>query len=159
MIVLVWAESANGVIGKGGKIPWEVPLDLTNFKKLTKNQILLMGSKTYNSIDRELPKQKTIILTTDPASYKKCLVADNIGWAVEYAKSMGQDLVVVGGQSIYEQCMPLANILYQTVIDVVVNGGDAFSTKIPNGFNRVRTVVQTCPESHVKIKTNTYIKK
>ena len=160
MIVLVWAESKNGVIGKQGSLPWHVPLDLTNFKKLTLNQILLMGSKTYQSIGYELPKRKTIILTTDPDSYPKhCLTTNSIDWAIEFAESMGQDLIVVGGQSVYEQCMPLANVLYQTVIDVFVNDGDTFAPKIPDYLNRVRSVVQTCSESHTKIITNTYIKK
>ncbi|MFQ6610105.1 MAG: dihydrofolate reductase, partial [Fidelibacterota bacterium] len=34
-INLIWAQDENGGIGKQGRLPWHIPEDLKNFKKLT----------------------------------------------------------------------------------------------------------------------------
>ena len=36
---LIFARSANGVIGKDGGLPWHLPEDLAHLKRTTKGQI------------------------------------------------------------------------------------------------------------------------
>ena len=57
-ISLICATSQNGVIGLNNRLPWHLPADLVNFKKLTMHHHILMGRKTYQSIGKPLPNVK-----------------------------------------------------------------------------------------------------
>ena len=66
MINAIWAEDINGLIGFNGKLPWNLPRELQHFKKVTDNNIIVMGRKTYDSMGkRSLPNRTTVVLTRD----------------------------------------------------------------------------------------------
>ena len=48
------AVAKNGVIGKDGGLPWRIPGDLKQFRKLTMGKPVLMGRKTFQSIGKPL---------------------------------------------------------------------------------------------------------
>jgi len=65
-IALIYARAANGVIGKGGAMPWHLPEDLAHFKALTQGAPVLMGRKTWESLPprfRPLPGRLNIVIT------------------------------------------------------------------------------------------------
>ena len=63
-IHLIWAQEHDGGIGKNGQLPWHIPEDLKNFKKITLNSTIVMGRKTWDSLPfKPLPKRKNIIFT------------------------------------------------------------------------------------------------
>ena len=47
---LIWAQSATGVIGRAGDIPWRLPEDMSRFKKLTMGHTVVMGRRTWESL-------------------------------------------------------------------------------------------------------------
>ncbi|HEX4761797.1 MAG TPA: dihydrofolate reductase, partial [Sphingomicrobium sp.] len=49
-ITIVVARAQNGVIGKGGKLPWHISADLKRFKQLTMGTVLVMGRRTFDSL-------------------------------------------------------------------------------------------------------------
>jgi dihydrofolate reductase len=42
----------RGVIGREGRLPWHIPLELRVFRELTWGGILVMGRRTYESLRR-----------------------------------------------------------------------------------------------------------
>src|SRR5204863_8031072 len=64
-ITLVVARAQNGVIGRGGKLPWHLPADLKRFKSLTMGSAMVMGRKTFESLPGLLPGRRHIVLTTN----------------------------------------------------------------------------------------------
>ena len=52
MLELIVAIDENMGIGKDGGIPWKCPGDLANFKRVTKDSVLVMGSKTCETLPR-----------------------------------------------------------------------------------------------------------
>lgn len=46
----VWAQDSRRVIGINHTIPWHLPEDLTHFKKLTHQHVIVMGTRTYQSL-------------------------------------------------------------------------------------------------------------
>src|SRR5688500_14198271 len=66
LITLVVARAQNGVIGRGGKLPWHIPADLKRFKALTMGTAMLMGRKTFDSLPGLLPGRRHIVLTRNP---------------------------------------------------------------------------------------------
>ena len=63
-IHLIWAQEHDGGIGKNGRLPWHIPEDLKNFKKITLNSTIVMGRKTWDSLPfKPLPKRKNIVFS------------------------------------------------------------------------------------------------
>ena len=60
------AMSLNRVIGADNKIPWHLPDDFKWFKNTTMGNIIVMGSRTFESLGRPLPNRKNLILTRHP---------------------------------------------------------------------------------------------
>lgn len=59
MINLIYAQSKNGYIGMNGKLPWHIPADLKYFSKTTKGSVVIMGKKTWLSIEDNHKPLKT----------------------------------------------------------------------------------------------------
>ena len=62
-IALVVAMADNGVIGRGGTLPWHLPDDLKHFKTVTLGKPVLMGRRTFESIGKPLPGRRNLVLT------------------------------------------------------------------------------------------------
>jgi dihydrofolate reductase len=109
-IVIIAAVADNGVIGDNGELPWYYPEDLKHFRRITVCHSVIMGRKTFDSIEErpggELPKRRNIVLTRQGVSLDQSRVieARSVDQAVEQAGNKGeQRAYVIGGQSIYEQ--------------------------------------------------------
>lgn len=107
-------------IGKNNSIPWNITEDLKNFKRLTENNIIIMGHNTYNSIPehiRPLKNRTTIVLTKG----KEETVGDNLYFrnnldCVESFDS-SQKLFIVGGEDLYNCYISDFDAIYVTFID------------------------------------------
>ena len=62
-ISIIVAMSENGVIGKDDDLPWHLSADLQKFKQITMGHHIVMGRKTYESINQLLPGRTTVIVT------------------------------------------------------------------------------------------------
>lgn len=114
MISVIVAAAANDVIGEGNRLPWHLPADLRHFKKITMGWPVLMGRATYQSIGRPLPGRLNIVLTADRGfAAPGCTVVHSIDEALQAAAGR-EELMVIGGASIYRQLLPLADRLYLT---------------------------------------------
>jgi dihydrofolate reductase len=133
MISHIAAISKNNCIGKDSDLPWHIPKDLKHFKEKTQGKTVLMGRKTWESIPkkyRPLPNRKNIVLTTqqDYETPQKVEVYDNIRDAIEAHQD--EEIMVIGGESVYKDTMELAERLYITHVDQKVEGCDAYYPKI-----------------------------
>lgn len=62
-VVMVCASNSDRVIGIGDNLPWTSSADLKMFKDITKDQIVVMGRKTFESIGRPLPNRLNVVIT------------------------------------------------------------------------------------------------
>ena len=121
-ISLIAAMDRNRVIGKKNSLPWYLPADLRHFKKLTLGKPIIMGSKTFASIGKPLSQRINIVLTRDPAfAAEGCVVAHSIEDALR-ATQGHDEVIVIGGATIFEQFLPIADKMYLTIIDAAVDG-------------------------------------
>lgn len=60
----IMASDPKGVIGDRGGLPWHFPEDLEFFQKTTRGQVMLMGSKTYQSLPDAIKRNRTCIVLT-----------------------------------------------------------------------------------------------
>src|SRR3954454_4702514 len=108
-MVLIAAVAENGVIGRGGTMPWRLKSDMRHFRALTLGKPVVMGRKTYLSLSiRPLPARTNIVVTRD-ANFTApgALVARSLEIALEVARGdalrRGSDIMVIGGAEIYAQ--------------------------------------------------------
>ena len=130
-LIIIVAASLNDVIGANGKIPWNIPEDRRRFKDLTLHHPVIMGRKTYDSLDerfKPLPERKNIVLSTSLEGMPGIYVAKNIRESLELAE--GQDTYIIGGESIYRQFMHLTSKIELTRVQREYQDGDAFFPEI-----------------------------
>jgi len=114
-LALIVAVARNGVIGKGGALPWHVSEDLKHFKKTTSGHVIIMGRKTHDSIGRALPKRRNIVVTRQPgALFAGCETAHSLAEAIALARTTDDCPFIIGGASLYEEALPLATELHLT---------------------------------------------
>ncbi|EOD70086.1 dihydrofolate reductase [Amycolatopsis vancoresmycina] len=112
MIGLVWAQSANGVIGRDGELPWHLPEDLKHFRAVTAGSAVLMGRRTWESLPprfRPLPGRRNLVLSSTPQEGAETF-AD---LASAFAGVPG-DLWVIGGAAVYRAALPFADRIVVT---------------------------------------------
>lgn len=129
---VIVAMAENGVIGRGGELPWHLSADLRRFKRLTMGHAILMGRKTWESIGRPLPGRTSIVISRQ-ADYQtgdpKTLVSTNLDDALRIASRADceQDqLFLIGGGAIYEMALPRADRLYLTRVHASLEGDVSF---------------------------------
>lgn len=151
-ISIIVAVSRNQVIGVDNQLPWHLPTDLKYFKNLTINHPILMGRKTFDSIGRALPKRENIVITRNANfSHDGILVKNSIDEAIEYCKQNNYDEVfIIGGDTIYKQCLSIATKIYLTKVDIEIQNGNAFFPKLnENEWELVSSVKGELDEKNV----------
>lgn len=126
---LIVAVDANNGIGKNNSLPWHLPADLKHFKRLTTGHPIIMGHKTFDSIGKVLPNRQNIILSRQKdLRIEGAKVFNSLTKALEACKSE-EDIFVIGGAQLFNEAMPLADILYLTEIHHIF-GADTFFQQI-----------------------------
>jgi dihydrofolate reductase len=121
---LIWAEAADGVIGRDGAIPWHVPEDAAHFRAVTTGATVVMGRRTWDSLParfRPLPGRRNVVLTRRPGwSAEGAEPAADLAEAL--ARAGDGDVWVIGGAEVYAAALPLADRVERTEVDLTVAG-------------------------------------
>lgn len=107
-IILV-AMTASGVIGRNGELPWHIPEDLRRFRELTTGHTLIMGRRTHTDIGRPLPERRNIVISTTLAPQAGIEVCRSFAAALARAEQRDGRIFFIGGRTIYEQALPVAD--------------------------------------------------
>lgn len=123
MIQFIVAYDRNKFIGKDNDLPWRLPADLAYFKRITMGSTIVMGRKTFESIGKPLPGRRNVIVTKQKDyNVDGCEVIHSI----DEIQKWNEDCFVIGGASIFEQAMPIADRLFITYIDEEFEGDTLF---------------------------------
>ena len=121
-VSIVAALAENGVIGRGGTLPWHLPDDLRRFKSLTMGRPVLMGRRTFASIGRALPGRRNLVATSKPQSLPPTVEAVADVRAAIASCAEARELCVIGGAEIYRQALPLTTHLELTLVHARIDG-------------------------------------
>ncbi|MBQ9815666.1 MAG: dihydrofolate reductase, partial [Lachnospiraceae bacterium] len=128
MITMIVTADKNWGIGKGGKKILDVPDDLKYIRDVSRGKTLLMGRKTFETMfqGKVLPDRNTIVLSRSEGYCPKgVFVADSIEQAMKNALESGQDIYIVGGESVFSQLLDLCDEVQVTAADYIYDA-DAF---------------------------------
>lgn len=115
----------NRVIGRDNKLPWHLPADLRHFKELTLGKPIIMGRKTWESLPGLLPDRRHIVVTR-----RQDYVAEGAETAADLDAAIAlagnvEEIMIVGGATLYAEALPVADRLYVTLVDAEIDG-DAY---------------------------------
>jgi dihydrofolate reductase len=136
---MIWAQAANGVIGRDGQLPWHLPEDLAHFKQVTLGAPVVMGRRTWDSLPprfRPLPGRRNIVVTRQPRWQAEG--AERVGSLDEALALCAAEPVawVIGGAQLYALAAPLAQVAEVTHIEREVQG-DAYAPVLGPGWREV----------------------
>ncbi|NLS43714.1 type 3 dihydrofolate reductase [BEV proteobacterium] len=136
VISLIAALAVDRVIGMENAMPWHLPADLAWFKRQTLNKPIIMGRNTFCSIGQPLPGRKNIVVSSRARDDERVTWVSTLEAALE-AASGAEEVMVIGGGSIYQQMLPQASRLYLTHIDAEVEGDTHFPEYEPDAWSSV----------------------
>ena len=132
-IALVVAVSRNGVIGRGGGLPWHISSDLKRFKAITMGKPLIMGRKTWESLPKKpLPGRPNIVITRQRNYQAEGAFVVFDAAAALVAAGGAEEIAVIGGGEIYCMFFAKAKRIYLTEVDLEVEGDTRFPPIEPN---------------------------
>ena len=127
MIGLIWAQAANGVIGRDNAIPWRVPEDMKHFRAVTAGSTVVMGRRTWESLPprfRPLPNRRNLVLTRSTSwSDEGAEVVHSL------ADALHGEVWVIGGADVYAAALPHADVLEVTELYDAYDG-DRFAPAV-----------------------------
>lgn len=119
MISIIACIDKNGGIGLNGKIPWSLSPDMKHFRSLTVNNVIIMGRKTWESIQsKPLPNRINIVITSKPELVQEPAIAcSGVLAALDIANKYKKEIFFIGGHGIYKEALLYASTIYLTRID------------------------------------------
>ena len=141
-VCIIAAVAANGVIGANGGLPWRLPEDLRQFKRLTQGHAVVMGRKTWESIGRPLPDRRNYVVTRQPDyAAPGASVVGSLRAALEQCAGQGA-VFVIGGAALYREALAFAETLYLTEIQRDFPGDTRFPEFDPKRWREAERVPQ-----------------
>lgn len=154
ILCAIVAVAENGVIGRNNDLPWKIPEDLRRFKSTTMGKIIIMGRKTFESLERPL-KGRTNVVVTRQADFaveniEVCKsLEEALVWADKHSAPL-DEVFIIGGEEIYRQSWDRIQRLYLTRVLKNFEGDRYFpSFDLENEFKIIskEKYTQTEPEA------------
>lgn len=127
-ISIIVAAAENNAIGKNNQLLWHLPNDLKFFKNTTWGMPVIMGRKTFESVNKPLPGRFNIVITRQ-AGWKAegVIVAADLNEALKKAAETNcKEVFIIGGGEIYKQGIEIAGKIYLTRVHAVLDGDTFF---------------------------------
>lgn len=122
-VSMIAAIGKNNELGKDNNLIWLIKEDLKFFKEYTWGKQMVMGYNTFYSLrsGKPLPGRKHIILTknheNDIEKNDQIYIVNNLSALLEYIENYKEEIVVIGGSSLYKNMLEYAKKLIITRID------------------------------------------
>ncbi|HRO40360.1 MAG TPA: dihydrofolate reductase [Flavobacteriales bacterium] len=154
IISAIAAVAENGVIGKDGKLPWNLPDDMKFFQRTTLNHYVISGRKSYESIPprfRPLPGRTNVVVTHDKHyDSPGAIICHSLKEAVELARKADvKEVFLIGGGQLYKEAFDagLVDRFYRTTVHAKPDG-DTFFPEIGEGWKEVWSEKHKADERH-----------
>jgi len=113
---MIVAMARNRVIWKDKELVWHYPEDFKYFKEKTIGHPIVMGQNTYESIGRQLPNRRNIVLTkADEIEGLECFHSiPDLLENLESTTPEDEEVFIIWWAYVYKQFLPLIETLYLT---------------------------------------------
>ena len=164
MIRMILAINNQCFIGKNNTLMYRLKDDMLNFKKMTQNNIVVMGRKTFESLNnRGLPNRLNVVVTSKAETFEDIqtitthdmkrsetftkeghvvyITPDSfINQFLPFHRDSEDEIWVIGGAQVYEAATPFASEIICTFVDDDEVGDVALKPKLFGGFTHLATL-------------------
>jgi dihydrofolate reductase len=156
-IIIIAAIASNGVIGKAnGEMPWHIKEEFQHFKQTTLGSAVIMGRKTFGTLDKPLKGRENIIVTRNKdfkVNFNETKIYHSLDEAISYCQSKNfEKAFIIGGGNIYSQSMLIADEMILSFMKFEAEGEITFPKFKPNIWQLVST------EDREKFEIKRYMK-
>jgi dihydrofolate reductase len=122
-VSMIAALDRRGLIGDEHGLPWRLSADLRRFRALTWGKPIVMGRKTFAHLGKPLPGRLNIVLTRNrdfdaPGCRVARTLEEALSVAADYlAGTGGDEVMIIGGGTVYAEAMPRWDRCYLTVVE------------------------------------------
>lgn len=117
-ITLIAAIGKELELGYNNDLIWKIPEDLKFFRENTMGKAIVMGMNTYNSLPKLLPGRRHIVLThRDICLDSSVMVVHSLDELLEYIDLLDEEVMIIGGATIYKLMIDYADKMLLTEID------------------------------------------
>ena len=156
MISIIAAIGKNNELGKDNNLIWHIKGDLAHFKELTMHKKIVMGAATYKSLPKKLEGREYIILSKSLSNIPDAVVYQSFNDLLAYLNTLDEEVMVIGGASIYKLFLPYAEVLYLTEIEEESNADVYFPEFDKKDFTK--TLSEEHVDDDIKYKFVTYVR-
>ncbi len=134
-ISIIVAIDNDNAIGADNKLLYWLPNDLKRFKELTTGNTIIMGRKTFDSLPKgALPGRRNIVISKNKKlEIQGADVFNSLHEAVEDCRRankenmpFSKEVFIIGGASIYQQALDIADRLCITLVNAHSTNADTF---------------------------------
>ena len=154
MISIIAAIGKNNELGKDNNLIWHIKEDLQNFKNLTMNKYIVMGTNTYKSLPKKLEGRKYILLSKSIDAIENGLVFHEFDDLLKFINNQNEEIMIIGGASIYKMFISYADKLYLTEIDEESEADSYFPEFDKSKYSK--TILKESIDNNIKYKFVTY---
>lgn len=156
IISLLVAASTNNAIGKNNQLLWHLPNDMKFFRNITWGMPIIMGRKTFESLNKKpLPGRLNIIITKQKEleslqNTKDTWIIHSIEEAITQAQQTDcKEAFIIGGGQIYQAAMPLAQSIYLTRVHANFEGDTFFPEINVKEWKQISCKNYSADEKHI----------
>lgn len=152
MLSHIVAASENSIIGIKNGLPWKLSADFKYFKNKTWGMPVIMGRKTFESMEKDLPGRINIVVTSKKDwNAENAFVVHSIEQAIAKAKeSEAKEIFIIGGGKIFKETLGIVDRIYLTRVHATVNGDTYYPEISESDWKRVSA------DSHPADEKNNY---
>jgi len=127
ILSIIAAIGKKNELGYNNDLLWHIPADLKRFKEITTGHPVIMGRRTFNSINNKaLPNRRNIVISTkEKLDFKGIEHARSIEEAIKFVNGENE-VFILGGATIYEQFLPFTDKMYLTFVHRTYNADTFF---------------------------------
>ena len=148
IISIIAAMDQNRLIGNNNQLPWHLPADFAHFKTVTMGKPIIMGRKTFESIGKPLPGRTNIVLSRNPGIGFDGVVCVGSFEQALAAVPDADEIMIIGGSTIYEMLLPQVSRLYLTYVDGAFEGDAWFPKFDENQWFEKETIARQADEKN-----------
>jgi dihydrofolate reductase len=128
LLNLIVACSENRVIGRNRRLPFDIPEDKEWFHQQTAGAACILGRICFETWPRVLADDREpVVITRNRAlAGPRVHVVSDVRAAIATARTLGREIMICGGQKIYEETLPLADRLILTLVHTTIEGDTTF---------------------------------
>ena len=157
-LTIIAAKGKNNELGLNNELIWHLPKDLNFFKENTIDKYILMGKNTLDSLPRVLSNRKYLVLTHKEIEKPYIIrTFKSIEEVLAFLSEIREEVMVIGGASVYKQVLPYTNKMLLTEIEASSMADSFFPNINLSEWNK--DLIDQEEENNIKYKHYCYTRK